>query len=248
MWHEWTTQLRGLKLDRGCGAALTLSITHTQTDTRVAARTPIFRHILKYTYTYKQRHPPPPNTHTHSRVCARTHKRTHRGDYHATEFWTLRVRRRLKNCTHHQRIERAQQREAKNKKKTPPHAHSHTYIDTLRCELPVCRAAYRTASLCVRPVRPSWQPEQREGKWGKEKNKGERWGGEKRNKEWRKRQNRELMEEDGENRWELKRDGAMHNPGPRATSLTCPYFTNRLYWFYTINVVDFTLLASLSAR
>lgn len=149
MWHEWTTQLRGLRLDWGCAAALTLPVMHMPTDEP---------HKRPASHTFLNTHTPtnkgtPLWMHKVTTVRTRTHKRTHRGIICATEFWTLRVRRRLKNCTHHRRMERAQQKETK-----------HTHTHTLECELPVCWAAYWTAPLRVRPARLSWQPEQWEGR------------------------------------------------------------------------------------
>lgn len=117
MWHEWTTQLRGLRLDWGCAAALTLPVMHTPTDEP---------HKRPASHTFLNTHTPtnkgtPLWMHKVATVRTRTHERTHRGIICATEFWTLRVRRRLKNCTHHRRMERAQQKETK-------HTHTHTWM------------------------------------------------------------------------------------------------------------------------
>lgn len=149
MWHEWTTQLRGLRLDWGCAAALTLPVMHMPTDEphkRPASHTFLNTHTHLQTKAH-------PSECTKSRLCAHAHTNAPTGGLsvqQSSEHWewggVWRTALITEGWKEHSR------------KKQNTHTH------TLECELPVCWAAYWTAPLRVRPVRLSWQPEQWEGR------------------------------------------------------------------------------------
>lgn len=207
MWHEWTTQLRGLRLDWGCAAALTLPVMHMPTDEP---------HKRPASHTFLNTHTPtnkgtPLWMHKVATVRTRTHKRTHRGIICATEFWTLRVRRRLKNSSPKDGKSTAERNKT--------HTHTHLNVSYL------CVEQHIEQHLSVSVLR-GWADSQSNEKEGeieeRRKNKRKRWGGEQRNKEQRKRGER--SKSDGKMKAEergkiiMKETLAIHDLGHRAPS------------------------------